>query len=176
MIIKDFIAWLEDVDPRVFYKSDILTELTEFGFDVAQDETTSTRIRFIVGFGDKQDLIYVNTWKDDFDSMVMRGLPFFVIDEAHVGEPQSMEKSGTGYAIIGPNDADMNAFAAMGVGYIFKNEESLRQTTVVGSAVIRSLAKLIAGVTPGDEYHGRGFAANANMKAIQEALGCYNEV
>lgn len=165
--------WLDDMEPRTFYTSDVLNDLQDFGFTVKQHiaDGNDKWNYYDIRYGDDSHRITVNTWEDDFAAMVMRGLPFFVIDEDHHGEPESHVKNGTGYAVISPDQADMNQLAMLGAGYIYKNEEALRQTTVVGESIFRAVARLVAKKSPGDEFHGRGFAARANLKAVKEALG-----
>lgn len=169
-----FLAWLDDIDPRMFYRSTILDEMVEFGFVVKPDDGDKTK--YDISIGDDSHVIYGNTWQDDFDALVYRGLPFFVIDEAHIGEPEYHEAKSNkaGYAVVNPADVNMDQLAMIGSGYIFKNERSVNEITIVGSAIVRALARLIAKKSPGDDFHGRGSAARANLKAIREALGCYN--
>lgn len=170
------IEWLDDLEPRAFYDADMIRELSQFGIEVDFVPTTSDHSSdyYSVAHDGNVHKIYVNSWDDDFQALIYRGLPFFVIDEDHVGPPEHHETKMAGYAIVSPNDVDMNQLAMLGSGYIYKNKEALEQRTVVGGSIFRALAAIIAGSTPGDSFHGRGFAANANLDAIKNAIGGEN--
>lgn len=171
-----FMEWLDDLDCRSFYNSDVLDELSQYGFDVSfvPADSSSRDNKYHVALGESSVGIHVNTWQDDFQALLDRGLPFFVIDESHLGEPEYHDGKNAGYAIVNPADVNMQQLSMLGAGYIYKNAKALAETTVVGGNIIRALARLIANKSPGDDFHGRGFAARADMKAIKEALGCYN--
>lgn len=171
-MIKDnekFISWVNDIEPRAFYKSDMLNELTEHGFVVSHGDDNESKYCEI-SLGNSVRRVYVNTWEDDFQAMLHRGLPFFVIDDSHVGDPEYHDGVYAGYSIVNPKDVDLQHLAILGAGYIYRNEESVNHTSIEGGKVIRELAILVANESPGDKYSGRGFAAQANVRAICEAL------
>lgn len=168
--IDQFLEWANEVDPRLFYRSEVFKQLEEFGFLVKFFDDRGCYCQ--ISLGERSAIVAVNTWDDDFNALLNRGLPFFVIDESHEGEPEFHDGKRAGYSIVNPSQVNTMHLSMLGAGYIYKNEETMKETTVVGGSVIRALARIIANESPGDEFHGRGFAAQADLRAITNALAC----
>lgn len=166
--LNEFMEWLDDIDPRTFYESDILYKLKDFGFSMVFSGNRNQKCEMMLG--DDTHTLTLNTWDDDFQALLYRGLPFFVIDENHVGEPEFHDGKHAGYAVVNPADVDLQSLSMLGAGYIYRNDKAMQSTTISGGSLIRALARLIAKKSPGDEFHGRGFAARADLEAIKNAI------
>lgn len=170
---NSIVEWLEDVEPREFYKSNVVSDLSEYDIEVGYEYYPSGNKKITLAYNGRDVTIKCNSWEEDFEALKRRGLPFFLFDDQHVGEPKTYETSNAGYTVMNPKDlteADFNYISAIGAGFIYKTEETVQESTISGSAIYWALAKLIAGKTPGDEFHGRGSAARANLNAIREAM------
>lgn len=161
--------WASDIDPRMFYEAKILNEVREFGFDVEVARKKDWNYAEISSNG-ANARISLRTWDDDFNSLVARGLPFFVLDKNHVGEILNKVKDGTGYGVAPFSDEIIQQLGFMGVGYIVKDDDEDRSLTCLGSDIIRSITVVVCGYAPGDKFHGIGFAARSNLEAMGEAL------
>lgn len=157
--------WLSDIEPRTFYKSSVIHELQQFGIETVLVTATKPmhRNKIMLSFNGKTADIHVNTWDDDFDAMKLRGLPFFLVDHDYVGEPENHK----GYTRVPYDEETMRTIHNLGLGFIADSAEARETLTVSGSSIYRAVAKVTSGVTPGDEYHGHGSAARANLEAVR---------
>lgn len=164
--IEHTIDWIGDLEPRTFYEVDfVLDELRQLGLTVQQHQDEHSSY-VEIGTAARTAKVLLYAWGDQLQAMVRRGLPFFVVDKQHVGKEVQQEH----YCIVGYSPEVIRQLNVMGVGFLIKDENAATTLTCVGGDVIRALARVIAGTSPGDEYRGIGFAAQANVDAIKSAL------
>jgi len=158
--------WLDNIDPRAFYYHTVFDDMPE-GFDVVI-EISKKKNAVVVSSDGRSETAYLSSWDDELRSLKARGLPFFVLDEDFTGpEP---EVHGI-YSVI-PYDKELiRQIAMLGAGYIVKSSETIDKFSIDGGSIYRMITKLVIGEVPGDQYMGRGFAAQANLKAVRESLG-----
>lgn len=165
-----FLEWLDDLDPWMVYFHDKLGELEQFDFKVEvvmpADIASEQRPYAFICYNENAHRIILNRWEDDFDELIARGLPFYVVDENHVGEPEVHGLWGT----ISMDDDTLETLSTFGIGYIIKNEKNLNSLTVSALSLSRALAILVSGSAPGDNFMGRGSATRANIEAVKNAL------
>lgn len=158
--------WLDNIDPRAFYFQNVFDDIPDgFTVDIIKDEKNGSFA--VIQHDERSQQIYLSTWDDEFRSLKARGLPFFVLDEDYEGEP---EVHGI-YSVIPYDEELIRQIGLLGAGYITKTAENVEKLSLNGGSIYRAIAVLVCGEAPGDAMMGRGFAASANLRAVQKALG-----